>query len=284
MKCRLNPYSQRVCRVADYVIGDVQGCYEPLMRLLENIQFDEKKDRLWFVGDLVNRGTHSLEVLRFIKALVLTPRITLGNHDLYLLTRLFTASTWSNPDDTLDAILNAPDAEELGQWLRLQPLLYYDNAFNVAMCHAGIAPIWNLEQAMAYAIDVEDVLRGDDYVAYLTALYGNEPNYWHESIKGMDRLRVITNYFTRMRFCDAQGRLCLTNKGSPDVAPNGCYPWYALPTRVPIQATLVFGHWAAIGGGCFAGNIYALDTGCLWGGRLTALRLEDKQLFSVSGS
>lgn len=269
--------------MADYVIGDVQGCYDPLQRLLEKIDFNEHVDRLWFVGDLVNRGPHSLAVLRFIKNLTIAPRITLGNHDLHLLAHLFGGQTRINHDDTLNEILAAPDREELGHWLRQQSILYHDPQLNVVMCHAGIAPTWDLHQAKILAMELENALTGMHYGEYLTHMYGNDPDHWSDELTGIDRLRVICNYFTRMRFCNQWGHLVLTYKGTILGAPKDLYPWYSVPHRHEIEADIVFGHWAALQGECPHPRIYAMDTGCFWGGQLTALRLQDKQCFMVSG-
>ena len=270
--------------MADYVIGDVQGCYEPLQRLLDLLHFDPCTDRLWFVGDLVNRGPESLAVLRFIKNLPLPPRVTLGNHDLHLLSLLFGDNVRNNHDDTLNEVLEAPDREALGHWLRKQSILYHDAEQDVVMCHAGIAPVWTLSQAKACALELENALAGDDYLEFLRHMYGNQPDHWSRDLTGMDRLRVICNYFTRMRCCDAQGRLVLTYKGTIDKAPKNLYPWYSVPGRQAIDADIVFGHWAALEGKCPYPRLYALDTGCFWGGPLTALRLQDKQRFQVPGS
>jgi bis(5'-nucleosyl)-tetraphosphatase (symmetrical) len=267
--------------MADYAIGDVQGCYGALQRLLTTIDFNEKVDRLWFVGDLVNRGPESLAVLRFISTLPIPARITLGNHDLHLLASLFTDSPKVGHDDTLSEILHATDNDHLGHWLRKQPMLYYSEELKVVMCHAGIAPLWDLAKAEQLAQEVELVLASDDFRPFLQNLYGNKPKLWSDSLQGMDRLRAITNYFTRMRFCMADGSLCFDYKGPPVTAPAEIYPWYAVPGRKSIGPDIIFGHWAALGGGSPAPGIYALDTGCLWGGRLTALRLQDRQLFSV---
>ncbi len=269
--------------MGDYVIGDVQGCYEPLQRLLEKIDFNEHTDRLWFVGDLVNRGPQSLSVLRFIKNLPIVPRITLGNHDLHLLAHLFGSQTRNNHDDTLYEILAAPDREELGHWLRQQSILYHDLELNVVMCHAGIAPTWDLHQAKKLAVELENALTGMHYGEYLTHMYGNEPDQWSDELTGINRLRVICNYFTRMRFCNEYGQLMLAYKGTIQAAPTDLYPWFSVPNRCEIDADLVFGHWAALQGECPHPRIYAMDTGCFWGGQLTALRLQDKQCFMVSG-
>lgn len=268
----------------DYAIGDVQGCYDPLQRLLDHINFNEKLDRLWFVGDLVNRGPQSLAVLRFIKNLPIPAHITLGNHDLHLLAKLFVNNSQVNQDDTLYEILNADDAQELGHWLRKQSILYHDPVLKVVICHAGIAPVWDLPLAKACAGELEKVLAGDNFRYFLENMYGNEPDYWSDEFRGIARLRVITNYFTRMRFCDKQGHLVLSFKGTIADAPANLIPWFELPNRKPIDAAIVFGHWAALQGYSPAPSIFAIDTGCLWGGQLTALRLQDKQRFSVPGN
>lgn len=269
--------------MSDYAIGDVQGCYEPLQRLLDAIDFDDQRDRLWFVGDLVNRGPQSLEVLRFVNKLPVKPVITLGNHDLHLLGKLFGQSRRDNADDTLQAVLLADDAEELGHWLRKQSILHHDPDLNVVMCHAGIAPIWTLAEAKTYALELECMLAGDDFRDFFRNMYGNEPRDWSQELTGFDRLRVITNYFTRMRFCDSQGRLFMSYKGTIHDAPAGFYPWYAVPGRRDLSVDLVFGHWAALQGKSPCRRIHAIDTGCLWGGELTALRLQDKQRIAVKG-
>lgn len=265
----------------DYAIGDVQGCYEPLQRLLELIDFDEKVDRLWFVGDLVNRGPESLAVLRFVNSLPIPPRITLGNHDLHLLGSLFAENPWKGHDDTLQEIVQADDGEALGHWLRKQSIVCYSAELQVLMCHAGIAPVWNLPQALQLAKELESALSGDNFRDFLTHMYGNKPDIWSDELRGNDRLRMITNYFTRMRFCDAQGRLDLSYKGTLAAASADLYPWYAVPQRKAIEVDIVFGHWAALMGRCPNPKIHAIDTGCLWGGQLTALRLQDKQRFAV---
>ncbi len=267
--------------MSDYAIGDVQGCYEPLQRLLALIKFDDTVDRLWFVGDLVNRGPESLAVLRLLSSLARAPRVTLGNHDLHLLGSLFGDKPWKGHDDTIKDILNAPDREVLGHWLRKQSILYHAPEFNVVMCHAGIAPVWDLAQAKQFAKELEEMLSGKHYRNFLSHMYGNKPDLWADELQGMDRLRIITNYFTRMRLCDAEGRLHLSYKGALVDAPANLYPWYAAPHRKNIDAEIVFGHWAALKGMCPNPKIHAIDTGCLWGGQLTALRLQDKQRFAV---
>ncbi|MFA5960786.1 MAG: symmetrical bis(5'-nucleosyl)-tetraphosphatase [Tatlockia sp.] len=266
----------------DFAIGDIQGCYDELMRLLDCIDFNERADRLWLVGDLVNRGKQSLEVLRFIKKLPNPARITLGNHDLHLLAEIFARKSKPAPGDSLYSVVTAPDKEALGHWLRKQAILIYDKKVNAVMCHAGIAPGWDLSEAMALACELEAVLSGDDFLPFLENMYGNEPNYWSQELTGIARLRAITNYFTRMRFCDSEGHLDLSYKGTLADAPPHLIPWYAVPHRKPIPADILFGHWAALGVKSPLPSIYALDSGCVWGGALTALCLQNRQFTSIS--
>jgi len=268
----------------DYVIGDIQGCYEPLKRLLDHINFDPQADRLWFVGDLVNRGPESLEVLRFIRELPVTPRVVLGNHDLHFLSQLWSPNPVARPRDTLFDLLNAHDAEDLGQWLRQQPVLYYDADLKVMMSHAGIAPFWDRMQAELYARELEQAIQGEDYKYFLTHLYEIEPaEHWDPALTGMHRLQVIDNYFTRMRCCNINMDLDLSYSAGLETLPQGSIPWYEVPNRIQLDVDLVFGHWSALRGICPVANIHALDTGCLWGGPLTALRLQDKKRYSVPG-
>ncbi len=265
----------------DYAIGDIQGCYDSLLTLLDHIQFDDRRDRLWLVGDIVNRGPESLAVLRFIRSLHQTPRITLGNHDLHLLGLLFSTKATSRDEDTLEAILKAPDRDEIGDWLRHQQILYFDSTLNVVMTHAGIPPIWPLKQAQKYAAELENVLQGDFFKDFLNDMYGNKPEKWSNELTETARWRLICNYFTRMRYCHADGRLALGYKKDIQHAPKDFYPWYATPERLDIESDIVFGHWAALNGACPHPHIHAIDTGCVWGRQLTALRLQDKRRFSV---
>lgn len=267
--------------MAEYAIGDIQGCYNALMRLLEHINFDNNTDRLWFTGDLVNRGPDSLKVLRFIKNLAITPRITLGNHDLHLLKQIFTNYP-PHQGDTLNEILNAPDKEELGFWLLKQNILYYDAKLNIVMTHAGIAPMWDLNTAIKLAQELERTLQGANYLTFLENMFGNEPECWDENLTGIDRLRIICNYFTRMRLCTNKGSLILHYKGTIKDAPNDLYPWYETPMRIELPSEIVFGHWSALEGNCIHPKIHAIDTGCLWGGKLTALNLNNKKRYSVT--
>lgn len=267
--------------MADYAIGDIQGCFEPFMRLLNYIDFDITTDQLWLVGDLVNRGPESLELLRFLKSMPRQPFISLGNHDLHLLSCIFANRVPHIEEDTLLGILNAPDCESLGHWLRHQAILHHDTQLNIVMTHAGIAPIWDLETAKRRAKELEAVLHGPEYCHFLNHMYGNSPNHWSETLEGIERLRLITNYFTRMRFCNANGDLDLHCKEKTISDDKHHYPWFSVPNRVPIDAEIVFGHWAALEGHCPVPRIHAIDTGYIWGGTLTALRLQDKKRFSV---
>ena len=264
--------------MATYVIGDIQGCFDELKALLAVINYQEDTDELWFTGDLVNRGPKSLEVLRFIKAI---PRCVtvLGNHDLGLLTLAHTPHHLKN--HTLDEILLAPDCAQLLTWLRQQPLLYAPANSSYVLVHAGIPPQWSLSEAKRLALEVEIILKGPDYLNLLETMFGNVPALWNEDLQGADRYRYIINAFTRMRFCDGEGRLELGYKGTITEAPADLLPWFTIADRKTRNDKILFGHWAALEGQVTEPNVYALDTGCVWGGSLTALRLEDGQRFSV---
>jgi bis(5'-nucleosyl)-tetraphosphatase (symmetrical) len=263
-----------------YAIGDIQGCYAEFMALIEQIQFDPQQDQLWFTGDLVNRGPQSLAVLRYVKALGDTQHLVLGNHDLHLLALAYGARK-SNPGDTLDEILNAADKIELIEWLRHRPLLHYDSSNHFVMTHAGLAPMWTLKQAIKLAYEVESVLQSDEPKHLLHSMYGDQPNCWHPQLAGMERLRSIINYFTRMRLCSADGALDLTYKGVLTNKPAHLIPWFEVANRANAKEKIIFGHWAALNGKTNTANVYALDTGCVWGNCLTAMRLSDEQRFTV---
>lgn len=261
-----------------YVIGDLQGCFEPLQRLLELIAFDSKNDTLWFTGDIVNRGTQSLECLRFVKNLGSRHRIVLGNHDLHLLAVAHKAhESW--PEDTFQDILNATDKHDLLDWLVNQPLLHYDLGYT--MVHAGLAANWNLDKAKKLAHEVEAILQSDQAYHFFKHMYGNLPKAWSDDLEGFDRWRCITNYFTRVRFCYPDGSLELENKGKINSANDKLIPWFKVQNRQNADLKILFGHWAALGGVTDTPNTYALDTGCIWGYALTAMRLEDGTRFSV---
>jgi bis(5'-nucleosyl)-tetraphosphatase (symmetrical) len=263
--------------MSSFVIGDVQGCYAELRSLLDTLGFDPLSDRLWFVGDLVNRGPASLEVLRYIRSLGARASVVLGNHDLHLLA-LSAGATRKRGDDTLDEVLLAPDRDELLDWLRTRPLMALEGQ-NV-LVHAGLLPAWPVEVARSLAAEVESALRGPAWREALAALYGAKPDRWSDGLQGAERLRVIVNAMTRMRFCSAEGVMDLTAKGGPDNAPAGFMPWFEVPGRMNSSHRILFGHWSALG--LYLGKtVTCLDTGCVWGGRLTALRLEDGVLFEV---
>jgi bis(5'-nucleosyl)-tetraphosphatase (symmetrical) len=268
--------------VSDYVIGDLQGCYVSLLRLLDKINYHEHTDRLWFVGDLVNRGPDSLKVLRFIRNLPLTPRITLGNHDVHLLQLIFGKKPKHYADDTLDEILHAKDSIELGNWLRTLPFLYHDLDLNVVMTHAGIAPFWTLEQAKTYALELHQALVSADYINILDEVHLTPPSHFTEDLTQIERLQLIYYYFARMRFCYASGEPAFGHKGAITQAPDDLYPWFEVPERQEIAANIVFGHWSALRGHCSHPRIHAVDTGCVWGGPLTALRLQDYRRFTAN--
>lgn len=265
----------------DYAIGDVQGCYEALMLLLEKINFDEKLDRLWFVGDLVNRGPDSLAVINFIKNLAITPIITLGNHDLYLLTLIYLEKKLPNEKDTLTDILKSKAKEEIGEWLRKQSILHYDDELKIVMTHAGIPPIWSLNEAITHAQELENALKNSNFKVFLNEMLGDFPNTWQNTLAGNSRLRLICNYFTRMRYCNLDGSLDLKFKGPTENASKNVTPWFAFKNRKPIDAEIIFGHWASLNNASPAPKIHAIDTGYIWGGALTALRLQDKNYFQV---
>lgn len=256
-----------------YAIGDVQGCYEPLVRLLDRLRFDPAADTLWFAGDLVNRGPQSLAVLRLVRGLGERAVTVLGNHDLNLLA-LAAGVDRSRKRDTLDAVLDAPERDELLDWLRRRPLLHHDAGLGFTLVHAGLAPAWDLARASACAGELEAVLRSDAYADYLPQMYGDRPERWSDALTGVERLRCITNHFTRMRFCRADGTLDLDASGPPGSQPAGFMPWFEVPGRRNAGLDIVFGHWAALGY-YRAPGVHALDSGCVWGGRLTALRLDD---------
>lgn len=260
--------------MAVYAVGDLQGCLEPLQCLLEHVNFDPARDRLWLVGDLVNRGPQSLETLRFLYSIRDSVTCVLGNHDLHMLAASRNIERLKK-GDTLRPILEAPDRDDLLQWVRQQKLLHYDAERNVAMAHAGIPPQWTLKKALKLAAEVETVLLDDSlYHPFLDGMYGNEPNKWDSDLQGVARLRVITNYFTRMRFCTSDGKLDLKGKEGIDTALPGYAPWFKHPDRRTRDVKIIFGHWAALEGRCDEPDVYALDTGCVWGSAMTMLNVD----------
>ena len=266
--------------MAIYAIGDIQGCYDELQRLLQKIRFDPAQDKLWFVGDLVNRGPGSLAVLRLVKSLGDSAITVLGNHDLHLIA-VDAGIGQLHKSDTLDGILAAPDRDELLHWLRRQKLAHLEDGH--LLVHAGVLPNWTAQEAVQRAHEVEAVLRGDDYVDFIRQMYGNAPQVWQEDLSGHKRLRVIVNAFTRLRICTPQGEMEFKFKGEVENIPAGHLPWFDVPGRKSADATVIFGHWSALGL-VLRDNVIALDTGCLWGGPMTAIRLEDRKLFQVGCS
>lgn len=265
--------------MATYAIGDIQGCYPALQRLLERVAFDLLKDRLWIVGDLVNRGPQSLQVLRLLRDLGAAATVVLGNHDLYL---LMVAAGYQRreDDDTLYQVLEAPDRDELLQWLKCQPLMHVEGDY--VLVHAGLLPGWTVARAQELADEVAAALIGPDSKDFLLHLAGNKPDRWSDDLQGVERLRVVVNAMTRMRFCTADGSMALRAKGPPDKAPPGTMPWFVAPDRFSRTHTIVCGHWSALG---FyrAPGLIALDSGAVWGGKLTAVRLEDGAVIQVPG-
>jgi len=258
--------------MATYAIGDIQGCFDELQALLAQLQLGAG-DRLWFVGDLVNRGPKSLQVLRFVRDLGDRAITVLGNHDLHLVTQ-HEGFERARKDDTFGDVLVAPDRGELVDWLRTRPMMH--GGGNSAMVHAGLLPRWSIPKALALAREVEAALAAPNYREFLANMYGSKPDRWDDALQGWDRLRVIVNAMTRMRFCTADGRMEFRVKGA--AAPAGYHPWFKL--RPPEEMTLICGHWSALGLK-LGERLAALDSGCVWGGKLSALRLEDRHLFQV---
>jgi bis(5'-nucleosyl)-tetraphosphatase (symmetrical) len=266
--------------MATYAIGDIQGCYDELLRLLDYVGFSRDRDQLWLVGDLVNRGPRSLEVLRLVMGLGERAVTVLGNHDLHLVMQAEGYGKASS-EDTLGGILAAPDRDELMAWLRSRPLFH--DAGEYAMVHAGLLPQWDVAQAEALSGEVSTALTAPDYRDFLAHMWGSEPAAWQNDLVGWDRLRVVVNAMTRMRFCTPSGVMEFRApgaKGPPEGAPAGCLPWYDVPGRRSADHVLICGHWSALG---FrqTEKLLALDSGCLWGGRLTAVRLEDRRVYQL---
>ena len=263
--------------MAVWAIGDLQGCYGPTQRLLEKIRFDPAQDRLWFCGDLVNRGGESLETLRLVHSLREHCDVVLGNHDLSLL-----AISERSPDDQrkvnpdLQRILFAEDREPLIEWLRHRPLLHSDREMGWMMIHAGMAPKWTTAHAEKHAREVEHRLRSDSRRKLLRNMYGDYPP-WSPALRGVERERAIINIFTRLRYCSPRGRIAFNEKGSPGTQTPGLYPWYEVPGRSERDLKIVCGHWSTLG--LFIGHgVHAIDTGAVWGGKLTALQLDTDEL------
>lgn len=264
--------------MSTYAIGDIQGCFDSFQRLLDECGFNPAGDQLWLVGDLVNRGPKSLETLRFVKQLGDAAITVLGNHDLYLLMAAHGGAKKRGKDDTIQPILDAPDCEELLDWLRHQPLCHTEGKF--CLVHAGLLPQWTAAQAEHLSREVEQALQGNTYHEFLLNMWGSEPAGWSDELSGWERMRVIVNAMTRMRFCTPEGIMEFHTKGELINAPAGHLPWFEAPNRKSADSVLVTGHWSALGLK-ITPNLLALDSGCLWGGHLTAVRLEDRQVFQV---
>jgi bis(5'-nucleosyl)-tetraphosphatase (symmetrical) len=258
--------------MATYAIGDLQGCAAEFDSLLRKLDFRPSKDTLWLVGDLVNRGPDSLGVLRRVMALGRSVVTVLGNHDLHLLATVAGRRDLS-PSDTFQDVLEAPDAEHLIDWVRSRPLLHYDRTARRVLVHAGIPAPWTLRDARTNAREIETLLRGRRWRQSLRAMYGNEPAQWSRKLRGDDRRRFTINALTRMRYCDAEGRLDLRCSGPPGTQGDGLIPWFDVPGRRAANVHIVFGHWAALGL-LRRADVTAVDTGCAWGNRLTAVRLD----------
>ena len=260
--------------MSTYVIGDIQGCLEPLEALLTKVDFNPDADTLWCVGDLINRGPDNAGVLDLLMSL---PNMisVLGNHDLHFLA-IALGKQKRHRSDTITDLLDHPKLSEYIEFLRQLPLLHYDETQKVVMVHAGMPPQLALADCLMMASEVEQVLRSTSFTDFLEAMYGNEPAIWQDELTGMVRLRVITNYFTRLRYCTAAGEMELTHKA--DVQPDGYAPWFTFNREDDLH--VLFGHWAALNGIAESNFVTALDTGCVWGRELTALRLEDRKLFA----
>ncbi|PWI33611.1 bis(5'-nucleosyl)-tetraphosphatase [Vibrio albus] len=263
--------------MANYIVGDIQGCFDELQQLLDIVQFDPAKDTIWFAGDLVARGPKSLETLRLVKSLGKSAVTVLGNHDLHLLAVGLGVHPLKKKDRTAN-IFNAPDRDELLNWLRHQPLIAEHEEFIV--CHAGISPQWDRKQALSAAREVETILQSNEWQWLIEEMYANSPVLWQDSLSGIERYRYTINAFTRMRFCFPDGSLDMKCKLPPEeVDEKELLPWFKLSNRQHCDKTIIFGHWAALNG-YHGKNFIGLDTGCVWGGELTMLRWEDKQYFT----
>jgi len=267
-----------------YAIGDVQGCFRELFQLLDKINFDETNDRLWFVGDLVNRGPDSLKVLNFVMNLGEAVITVLGNHDLHLVA-LAEGIMLPKKSDTLAPVLTSPDKQKLIAWVRQQPLMHQDKDLNFSMIHAGLPPQWEVNQALELASEVTQVLNSEDYLSFIKVMYGDTPALWDKNLTGNDRQRFIVNCFTRIRYLNDKHELNFSEKCAPGSNNDHLFPWFTIDDRKSKNEKIIFGHWATLHMGDiydFAPyNVYPIDTGCHWGGELTALRLEDEKLFSV---
>lgn len=263
--------------MATYAIGDLQGCHRHFLDLLDLTGFNSTRDRLWLVGDIVNRGPDSLSLLRTLMALGDTVTMVLGNHDLHLLA-VAAGSAQLKHGDTLQPLLDAQDSKVLLDWLKCQRLFYHEDEY--ALVHAGLLPAWHTEQAAMLAQEVEAIIHSDQFQMFSQSMYGNAPDCWQDTLRGESRWRVIINAMTRMRVCSPEGRMNFSYKEGLSAIPQGLLPWFEIPWRASKDTTIVFGHWSALGLH-LTPNLIALDTGCVWQGCLTAIRLEDRKVFQV---
>jgi bis(5'-nucleosyl)-tetraphosphatase (symmetrical) len=259
--------------MAVYAIGDVQGCYDELIKMLDQIHFDPASDQIWLAGDLVNRGPKSLEVLRLAKSLGDNCISVLGNHDLHLLANAAGVVEYQHHMDTIQPVLDAPDSDELMHWLRHQPLFHHDVSLSFSMVHAGLPPEWTIAEACERAEEVHAVLQSDNWRDFFANMYGNKPKRWSPELQGWDRLRFIVNCFTRLRYFHEDGRLALKYKGAPEDKPLHQKPWFEIAGRASQDDKIVFGHWSTLGVGQY-GNVFSLDSGAVWGETLTAVRID----------
>ncbi len=268
--------------MATWAIGDIQGCHDELASLIDKLRFDPVRDKLWFCGDLVNRGGQSLAVLRLIKSFGSSAVVALGNHDLSLLAiaeRKREDQARVNPE--LREVLFAPDRDDLLDWLRGQRLLHVDRDLGFLLVHAGLFPRWTIAQAEEMAREIEEKLRSEGARRLLKQMFGNKPDLWTPKLRGIDRWRAGINVFTRMRYCDVRGRISFADKGAPGTQRPGLYPWFEVPGQIKRELGVVCGHWSTLGR--FTGlGIHAIDTGCVWGGALTALRVDSEEPEFVS--
>lgn len=261
--------------MAVYAIGDLQGCYDPFRRLLDKIRFDPDADQLWLTGDLVNRGPRSRKTLRFVRSLGAAATSVLGNHDLHLVALAHDIGVNTNRFDSMWKILAADDCDEVIDWLRHRPLAHYDATLGTLLVHAGLPPQWTLKKTLKRAAEVETVLRGPGYADFLAVMYGNKPDRWSGKLTGSERLRFIVNCLTRVRMVTSDGRLDFSHSGPPDAARKGLIPWFDAPDARWAGTRVVFGHWSALGL-VVDDDIVSIDTGCVWGRQLTAVRLDNK--------
>ncbi|MDX2425051.1 MAG: symmetrical bis(5'-nucleosyl)-tetraphosphatase [Cycloclasticus sp.] len=261
--------------MATYAIGDLQGCYDPLRRLLDTLKFDPAHDQLWFTGDLINRGPKSLQTLRFIISLGDSARTVLGNHECHFLAVAY-GHKKPHRADTFEQLLAAEDAKELIEWVRKQPFMYEDHSLGYSMIHAGLPPQWSLAEARQYARELEATFQSDNIDQFLASMYGDQPDRWDANLTGNERLRFVINCFTRLRYCDEQGRLHLKEKGAIGTQAEGLLPWFEAPNRKTLNDRLLFGHWSTLGLHK-KNNAICLDSGCLWGGKLSAIKLDGSE-------